>query len=610
MPTPPKTIGRYDIIEMVGKGGMGVLYRGHDPKLERDVAVKMMHVDFTGDDTARERFQREARAVARLQHRNVVTIHELGDLDGTPYIVMEFLSGQDLEHILKSTTSTLPLVKKLDIGIQLCEGLGYAHDQGIVHRDIKPGNVRVLEDGTVKILDFGIAKFAMSSVTQSGTVMGTPSYMAPEQIMGQPVDGRADLFSTGVLLYELLAGKKPFVGDSPTSVVYQIMHGEATSIRELVPDLPDALAEVVSRALEKDPAQRYAKASELASDLQMVKMMLDLPLHPKERTGPQSTGDTTTIMPQLYATSRPKTPGTGPISGPVPDTRMRPTAVAEAADVAARARKDEGAQPHVIYIVGGLVVGIALIFGYFVMNRGGPAPADANAATTSRPAGAAGAPAAANTPSGNIELTSVPAGAAIALNGVDTGKVTPATLAIGGSGKSEITLALKGYKPLTAALTADDMEAGKKNFRLGLEPQAVRLTVTSAFPVELVQGSKVISPAATKHEVTVQPGGASVSARNGELLLNQVLPIDFTRGRAESTIRAAGILAVFAQGGTLETCSVEVDGTDLGNPPISKKAIAAGPHTVQLKCADGKGDSRKVDVTPGERSVVTFTPKG
>ncbi|HEX5217228.1 MAG TPA: serine/threonine-protein kinase [Vicinamibacterales bacterium] len=608
MPTPPKTIGRYDIIEMVGKGGMGVLYRGHDPKLERDVAVKMMHVDFTGDDTARERFQREARAVARLQHRNVVTIHELGDLDGTPYIVMEFLSGQDLEHILKSTTSTLPLVKKLDIAIQLCEGLGYAHDQGIVHRDIKPGNVRVLEDGTVKILDFGIAKFAMSSVTQSGTVMGTPSYMAPEQIMGQPVDGRADLFSTGVLLYELLAGKKPFVGDSPTSVVYQIMHGEAASIREIVPDLPDALAEVVSRALEKDPAQRYAKASELASDLQMVKMMLDLPLHPKERTGPQSTGDTTTIMPQLYATSRPKTPGTGPISGPVPETRMRPTAVAEAADVAARARKDEGAQPHVIYIVGGLVVGIALIFGYFAMNKGGAAPAGTDPAT-SRPGASAGAPAAANTSSGNIEVTSVPAGAAIALNGVDTGKVTPATLSIGGSGKSEITLALKGYKPLTAALTSDDVDAGKKNFRLGLEPQAVRLTVTSAFPVELVQGSKVISPAATKHEVTVQPGGANVSARNGELLLNQVVPIDFTRGRAEATIRAAGILAVFAQG-ALETCSVEVDGTDLGNPPISKKAVAAGSHTVQLKCADGKGDSRKVDITPGERSVVTFTPKG
>ena len=194
--TPPKTIGRYDIIELVGRGGMGVLFRAHDPMLQRDVALKMMHVDFTGDDTARERFQREARAVARLQHKNVVTIHELGEVEGTPYIVMEFLSGRDLEALLKATTS-LTLQQKLEIAIQLCEGLGYAHDQGIVHRDIKPGNVRVLEDNSVKILDFGIAKFAMSSVTQSGTVMGTPSYMAPEQIMGQSVDGRADLFSTG-----------------------------------------------------------------------------------------------------------------------------------------------------------------------------------------------------------------------------------------------------------------------------------------------------------------------------------------------------------------------------------------------------------------------------
>src|SRR6185436_3904302 len=167
-------------------------------------------------------------AVARLQHRNVVTIHELGETEGTPYIVMEFLTGQDLETRMKDAVKPMTLTEKLDTATQLCEGLGYA-----------------LEHGTVKILDFGIAKFAMSSVTQSGTILGTASYMAPEQIMGQPVDGRADLFSAGVLLFELLAGKKPFVGDSPTSVVYQIMHGEATSIRELVPDLPDALAEVV-----------------------------------------------------------------------------------------------------------------------------------------------------------------------------------------------------------------------------------------------------------------------------------------------------------------------------------------------------------------------------
>src|SRR5216117_2490747 len=144
----PKTIGRYDIIEMVGRGGMGVLYRARDPMLERDVALKMMLVDFTLDQTARERFQREAKAVARLQHRNVVTIHELGEADGAPFIVMEFLSGKDLEALLRAG-APLTLAEKLDITSQLCEGLAYAHEQGIVHRDTKPGNVRVLEDGTV-----------------------------------------------------------------------------------------------------------------------------------------------------------------------------------------------------------------------------------------------------------------------------------------------------------------------------------------------------------------------------------------------------------------------------------------------------------------------------
>src|SRR5262249_40411745 len=190
---------------------------------------------------------------------------------------------KDLDALLK-TGATLTLAQKLDIVSQLCEGLGYAHEQGIVHRDVKPGNVRVLEDGTVKILDFGIAKFAQSSVTQSGTIMGTPSYMAPEQIMGKPVDGRADLFSVGVLLYELLSGQKPFTGDSPTTVVYQIMHVDPPPVNTAVPELPESLQEIVGRALQKNPDDRYSRASEMASDLQMVKMMLDLPLKSGDAT--------------------------------------------------------------------------------------------------------------------------------------------------------------------------------------------------------------------------------------------------------------------------------------------------------------------------------------
>ena len=248
----PQAIGRYRIVECIGRGGMGVLYRATDPLLERDVAIKLMLVDFKSDPSARERFHREARAVARLQHRNVVTIHELGDSEGIPYIVMEFLSGRDLEALLKRDPP-LGLDEKLDVTIQLCVGLSYAHEQGIVHRDIKPSNVRVLEDGTVKILDFGIAKFAMSAMTQSGSVMGTAQYMAPEQIMGQPVDGRADLFSTGVLLYEIIAGQKPFSGDTPTAIVYQILHAEPTPIRSIVPDVPEQLADVDPAGAQERP---------------------------------------------------------------------------------------------------------------------------------------------------------------------------------------------------------------------------------------------------------------------------------------------------------------------------------------------------------------------
>jgi serine/threonine-protein kinase len=322
----PETIGRYAILNVVGKGGMGVLYRAHDAVLERDVALKMMLVDFSHDTAARERFQREARAVARLQHRNVVTIHELGEVEGTPYIVMEFLGGRDLDALLKEGAD-LTLAKKLEIAAQVCEGLAYAHEQGIVHRDIKPGNVRVLDDGTVKILDFGIAKFAMSSVTQTGTVMGTPSYMAPEQIMGQGIDGRSDLFSAGVLLYELLSGNKPFQGDSPTAVVYQIMNGEPVPLRESIPGLPEAIDDIIGHALQKNPEERYATAKQMATDLQAVRAMIDPQLHTGHTPvlGMPSTGKTAQLSVPLFATQRVR-PSTG---DDIPlNTGIRPPTIA------------------------------------------------------------------------------------------------------------------------------------------------------------------------------------------------------------------------------------------------------------------------------------------
>lgn len=586
---------------------MGVLYRAHDTVLERDVALKMMLVDFSHDNATRERFQREARAVARLQHRNVVTIHELGEVEGTPYIVMELLGGRDLDALLKTDTP-LTLSQKLEIAAQLCEGLDYAHEQGIVHRDIKPGNVRVLEDGTVKILDFGIAKFAQSSVTQTGSVMGTPSYMAPEQIMGQPVDGRSDLFSAGVLLYELLSGKKPFQGDSPTAVVYQIMNGEPVPLQESIPDVPESINQIVTRALQKDPNLRYAKAKEMAADLQAVRMMLDPVLHSgKTPIAGMATGGTTMMNVPLYATQKTM----GPVTrGVAMNANIRSAALDAAAEAVSQAR-EEKSKSTIMWVGAGVVAVVLGVVGYLGMTGGSATPpaeggAGTEAATgTGSAAPGAAASAAAVAGAGEFLVVSSPNGARITVNGADTGKVTPAPIALAGLPVgSTLELTLKGYRPVTTKVTDADLKVGNKEIKFVAEARPVRVTVTGSFPFELVQGSQVISAAATRHELTVQPGGG-VTARSREMLLNAPLAISFDRATADVTLPAPGVLAVFS---AVETCTVNVDGQDLGFPPIPRKSIASGSHTVTLSCPDGKGETQKTTVAPGERVTVTFGP--
>nr|MDQ3421590.1 serine/threonine protein kinase [Acidobacteriota bacterium] len=216
----PEKIGRYQILERVGKGGMGVLYRGVDPVLDREVAIKVMLVDFSEDtEQMRPRFYREAQAAAKLQHSNIVTIFEFAEDNNTPYIVMEFLAGTPLDARMASPIP-LSLDDKVNVVAQLCSALHYAHGQGVVHRDIKPANLFILPDGTVKLLDFGVAKLMTSTLTRQGDVLGSVSYMSPEQVSGsESIDGRSDIFSVGVMLYEMLAGRKPFKGETPTATI-------------------------------------------------------------------------------------------------------------------------------------------------------------------------------------------------------------------------------------------------------------------------------------------------------------------------------------------------------------------------------------------------------
>jgi len=274
--TPLKTLGKYQIRQELGKGAMGVVYLGFDPGLEREVALKVMASAIVSDNELKERFEREAKSVARLQHPNIVTVYDLGyDDQGAPYIAMEYLKGQDLEHRIRRDPLTFR--EKLDVVAQTCRGLAHAHKNGIVHRDIKPANVFITEGGEAKIMDFGVARWQQSSHTQTGAVLGTADYMSPEQIRGQKVDGRSDIFSAGVILYRLLTNKKPFAGENIQAVFFKVLNQEPPEL--VLPDgnsMPELQA-IVDKALSKNVDDRYAGADDLADDIRdLVTMYRDV----------------------------------------------------------------------------------------------------------------------------------------------------------------------------------------------------------------------------------------------------------------------------------------------------------------------------------------------
>lgn len=266
-PEMPDRLGKYEVLARLGQGAMGVVYHAHDPLLDRDVALKVMLAQIAEDPEQKLRFEREARAVARMMHPNVVTVFDLGyHTDGAPYIAMELLRGHDLLHTLRNGPY-LTLERKLAIILQVLEGLGHAHAAGIVHRDIKPANIFLPDEGMAKIMDFGVARFTMSSVTNTGVVVGTADYMSPEQVSGVRVDGRSDLFSTGAMLYELLTGHRPFHGESLVTILFKITHEEP---RLDLPQGPEhaALVPILQKALAKDVVARYQTAAEFADALQ------------------------------------------------------------------------------------------------------------------------------------------------------------------------------------------------------------------------------------------------------------------------------------------------------------------------------------------------------
>jgi len=263
----PKKIGRYDVLDVIGKGGMGIVYRAKDPLLDRMIAIKIMTISTAEYPDLLQRFFREAKATAILQHANIVTVYELGEHEGSPYLAMEYLEGASLESLLR-TGKDLTLMQKIDIIVQTCQGLSYAHQRGIVHRDIKPGNIMVLKEGSVKIVDFGIARIGDTTFTRTGQVMGSLNYMSVEQLNDKlQVDQRTDVYSTGVVLYQMLTGALPFDGENMGAVLMKILNDAPPPFSKYISSYPPEIESITMKALAKDREQRYASADELALDL-------------------------------------------------------------------------------------------------------------------------------------------------------------------------------------------------------------------------------------------------------------------------------------------------------------------------------------------------------
>lgn len=359
-----QTIGRYQLLDTLGQGGMGVVYRAFDTLLERTVAVKVIGAQIDSNPEIRARFFREARAAGQLSHKNIVTIYDLGEQDGHPFLAMEYLEGEDLQQRLSGPVK-MSVGRKLDLAIEICEGLEYAHAHGVVHRDVKPANIFITTAGQLKIMDFGLARLMTSQLTNSNMLMGTLNYMAPEQVRGDRADHRSDVFSVGVVLYELLGNKKAFEGDSFASTMYKILQEVPEPLWQVDGTVPRALAAIVEHALAKPLDERHQSMSALRQDLLGYRdhlRMIGSDATPAPVRAASSPEPEIVVAPGPLAAGSGATPHS-PASADVPAGPTRPTS-------------PRGFGYSRQSAVGALAVVLAVGSGtWFVMHRRTPAPA-------------------------------------------------------------------------------------------------------------------------------------------------------------------------------------------------------------------------------------------
>jgi serine/threonine protein kinase len=647
------TIGRYRIKSRLGRGGMGMVYRGVDEALEREVAVKTLTGEGMLEEENRQRFQIEAKAAARLQHPNIVTVYELGEDRGIPFIAMELLPGADLETLLRSG-EPLSLQERIDIVVQVCRGLAFAHEHKIVHRDMKPSNIRLLDDGTAKIMDFGIAKLGSTNVTRTGMMVGTMNYMSPEQIRGHPLDGRCDVFAVGVILYQLLTGRRPFVGQGGPDVLYRIVQDPTPPLDvDFGPDTA-RLQHIVNRALEKEPKNRYGSAFELAEDLQQLQQSLlertgRMVLSPAEQdaiTGARralqegrladaqlklepvlarkrEAPDVTRLVRALNREQQRRTQPAAPQKDEFPEleatyrahvTQRTPDTLVAPATEALPARSTAF---WLVPVAGVLLLGATVLTLLLLRDRPEPRPSPTQQPTqqtqqqtpvqppkplvTPSVAESGPRPTPVPAPPRKLELASDPPGASVTLEGQRQG-VTPLQLSLDPAREHRLTLSLEGYATQELKLPAGKVPPSLSLTLVPAGPPG-SIAVLASYPVDVLWKGKSLTKGQGSLHAALPPGRHTVSILAPAHFLRKELVVDVKSG-AVVGYEAPGLGKINIKANP-DNCEVSIDGAFVDYPPILDRPIVEGTHTVGFKWPDGVRREDTIHVVKGKPAFVT-----
>ncbi len=612
-----KTVSHYKITEFLGGGGMGIVYKAEDLKLKRTVALKFLPTDLTRDADIKERFMHEAQAASALDHPRIGTIYEIDETDdGSIFIAMAYYDGVTLKTKIEAGVS---LIEAVEIAMQVAGGLSKTHQQGIVHRDIKPANVMITNDGFVKIVDFGLAKLSGGTkLTKTGTTMGTPSYMSPEQVKGLGVDHRTDIWALGVILYEMATGELPFKGDHEMAVLYNIVNVDPEPSPRINPKVPANLERIINKALQKAAADRYSSMNDLLKELSGVRAKLLSGSTASNETVLLET--TPSITPPPTVASRTKTIVVDRQKPPVAKTVKKKIVPPDPS------RKKSNSK-FFIWTAALLVLAGAAWLGY---NQFKPIY-------------------------GYVNVDSNPRGAAIKLDDQPTSQSTPATVGPLKTGEHKITIELKGYESASTSLNLSNADTLSKILELvALKPPTGNLSVKSQpagakivinnNAVEQTTPAEFTNLAVGKYRIVVEKEGYVGAQQIIDLTEGETAKVDLMlepvvakvtqstqtqklapkpEAKSESTAETPGneppkteqmatltVTAIVLENG-METpgiAEIYIDGQKVGQTPLTNYQLKSGAHTVNGRMFNHllQGGPQNITLTPGEKSKLRF----